>query len=65
MFRQLGIQNGTNNVAGVEWMANNTQDISTTNAGDTTLGAQLDEDHGTFAIQGADDPGHVRLAEIR
>jgi prepilin-type N-terminal cleavage/methylation domain-containing protein len=50
MFRQLGIQNGTANVAGVEWMANNTQDISTTNAGDTTLGLQLDEDQVTTVV---------------
>ncbi|MDR2451475.1 MAG: prepilin-type N-terminal cleavage/methylation domain-containing protein [Candidatus Accumulibacter sp.] len=44
MFRQLGIGNDTDNVAGVEWRANNTQDISTTNAGATDIGAQLDED---------------------
>jgi prepilin-type N-terminal cleavage/methylation domain-containing protein len=52
VFRQMGITNGTANVAGIEWIGNNTESISVANASGsaTTLGAQLDEDQVTTLI---------------
>ena len=47
VFRQEGVANGTANVAGVEWGANNTQSYTTTNnvtGSATALGDQRDED---------------------
>ena len=46
VFRQEGVANGTANVAGVEWGANNTQSYTTNNVtgSATALGDQRDED---------------------
>jgi prepilin-type N-terminal cleavage/methylation domain-containing protein len=44
VFRQGGITNATSNVAGLEWTANNTFDISTNPTDGQAAGARLDED---------------------
>jgi hypothetical protein len=46
VFRQYNIVGGTNNQAGVEWVGNNTYNISTVNMGGSAanVGTQLDED---------------------
>jgi prepilin-type N-terminal cleavage/methylation domain-containing protein len=45
VFRQEGVENGTNNAAGVEWGANNTMTITAANSidGATAAGARQDE----------------------